>query len=124
MRGGVPQRQSLTIRLPGSAVDDLRAAARGRGISMSDVVEFVLTGRDVRPSRTRAAVDAEPWTALGYRLARAIAALDAGDVDVVRGELLAARVIVVDSLTATRGAYDAALDGRLVAEDDWSGTRT
>ena len=120
--GRHPQRQSLTIRLPELVLVEIREVARRRGLSITDVVESMLTSVNVRPGRTAAAVDAEPWTALGYRVTRSLAAIDTGDHEAARTELTAARATVVKTLGKIRSDYDAALDGRPERSDDWSGT--
>lgn len=118
LTGVVTPKKNLTIRLPESVLDDLESMARERNLSLSATVEQTLTQRIVHPRRTRAAADARKYTAIGYRLSRAVEALDASDAIALRERLTDARRVVIAALTEIRDDYETELDA-LKDADNW-----
>jgi hypothetical protein len=112
----------IAARIPVGLAQRVRDEARRRGLTISEVVEEYITG-SVQRVRSSAAVDARPWTAVGYRLSRALNALQSGDLDGAEANVADAKRLVTAELMALRDGYDADLDAVDGRADDWSGER-
>lgn len=110
LRGKRQELATFSLRLPKSVVALLRKHADKRGVSVTSIIVETLTNKRAHPMRTEAAVDARPWTALGYRIVRAIEAIEKSESEIAVSELRSAQKVIVEHLTEIRKRYDAELD--------------
>jgi len=111
-------RERVTIRLPAELMREIRDDSKRSGATLTDAIVERLGGRPRRLASPAVAA-AQTWTAVGYRLSRALEALQANDVNTARTNVADAKRLVTTELLALRDGYDADVDAR--ESDDWSG---
>lgn len=114
-------RETVTVRLPVELMREIRDDAARTGATVTDAIVERVGGRPRRLASASVA-SALPWSAVGYRLSRALDAAQRGQHDAVAGYVREARALVTTALLALRDGYDADVDVREDAED-WTGRR-
>lgn len=95
----------LSLSVPPEVRDAVRARAAAAGVSMA----AYLANAIARPERTYATASAEtaqPLTQAGYRIVRALAALEADDHDATRAMLVEAQRILAHALLPLAREHD------------------
>ncbi|MHB8461951.1 MAG: hypothetical protein ACYDA1_04840 [Vulcanimicrobiaceae bacterium] len=110
----------IATRVPMALAQRVRDEASRRGLTISEIVEEYICGH-VQRVRSASAVDARPWTAVGYRLSRALDAIQSADLDTAKMNITDAKKLVTIELMALRDGYDSDLDRLDTHSDDWSG---
>lgn len=113
-------RETVTIRLPAEMMREIRAAASRTGGTLTDAIVERLGGRTRRLTSASVAT-AQTWTAVGYRLSRALDAASREQHDAVAGFIREAQKLVTAELLALRDGYDVDVDARDAGADNWSG---
>jgi hypothetical protein len=115
-------RETVTIRLPVEMMREIRADAKRTGASLTDAIVERLGGRPRRLTSASVA-NAQAWTAVGYRLTRALDTAERGHMDATIGFIREAQKLVAAELLALRDGYDADVDARDAGTDDWTGRK-
>ena len=124
LTGKTPNKETATVRLPHDLMSEMREEADQRGLSFAIVIEERCRNRVVKlaPGVLK---DARPWTAISYRLSKALQLIGEGKSGAeILSTLQDARKIVVEQLLAFREPFDSDMDKQEVQQgDNWSGRR-